>query len=118
MRKRYEEDQEERERVLDPHRVEEQQRARRETTDRLADRGVPVYRDDRDEDLADLLETLERFEDAVEARGGDLMVNRIGSTEPEDPAFVPPARAAGESAQAYRLRLEQAIDQLRSWRQA
>jgi hypothetical protein len=104
---------EEQERLLDPHRAEEQQRARREAIDRLADRGIPSYSQDEDEELADLLDAVERFEEAVESRGGDLMVNRLGSNEPEDPAFVPPARAAGEPVAAYRLRVEESIDQLR-----
>jgi hypothetical protein len=113
MRERYEQGYEEQERLLDPHRAEEQQRARREAADRLADRGIPSYARDGDEDLADLLDAVERFEEAVEAHGGDLMINRIGSTEPEDPAFVPPARGSEEPVVAYRLRVEEAIDQLR-----
>jgi hypothetical protein len=104
---------EEQERLLDPHRAEEQQRARREAIDRLADRGIQSYPQDEDEELADLLDAVERFEEAVESHGGDLMVNRLGSNEPEDPAFVPPARASGEPVAAYRLRVEESIDQLR-----
>jgi hypothetical protein len=104
---------EEQERLLDPHRAEEQQRARREAIDRLADRGIQSYPRDEDEELADLLDAVERFEEAVESHGGDLMVNRLGSNEPEDPAFVPPARASGEPVAAYRLRVEESIDQLR-----
>jgi hypothetical protein len=113
MSERYEQGYEEQERLLDPHREEEQQRARLEAVDRLADRGIPTDSQDADEEIADLLDAVERFEEVVEARGGDLMVNRIGATEPEDPAFVPPARASGESAPAYRLRIEEATDRLR-----
>ena len=104
---------EEQERLLDPHRAEEQQRARREAIDRLADRGIQSYPRDEDEELADLLDAVERFEEAVESHGGDLMVNRLGSKDPEDPAFVPPARASGEPVAAYRLRVEESIDRLR-----
>jgi hypothetical protein len=114
MSERYEQGYEEQERLLDPHRAEEQQRARLETVDRLADRGIPIHPEDADEEVADLLDAVERFEEAVEARGGDLMVNRIGATEPEDPAFVPPARASRELAPAYRLRIEEATARLRS----
>jgi hypothetical protein len=35
-------------------------------------------------------------------------VNRIGSSEPDDPAFVPPQRDLVESATQYRLRIEAA----------
>jgi len=113
MTERFEQEYEEQERLLDPHRAEEQQRARQEAVDRLADRGIPVRRDDPDEEVGDLLDAVERFEEAVEARGGDLMVNRIGSSEPENPAFVPPERRTGESVRAYRSRVEQATEQLR-----
>lgn len=113
MSERFEQGYEEQERLLDPHRVEEQQRARQEAVDRLADRGIPTDRHDADEDIADLLDAVERFEEAVEAKGGDLMVNRIGASEPEDHAFVPPERRSREPAAAYRLRLEEATDRLR-----
>jgi hypothetical protein len=113
MNERFEQEYEEQERLLDPHRAEEQQRARQETIDRLADRGIAVRADDPDEEVADLLDAIERFEEAVETRGGDLMVNRIGSREPENPAFVPPQRRAGESVESYRLRVEGATDRLR-----
>ena len=113
MPERYEQGYEEQERLLDPHRVEEQQRARQEAVDRLADRGIPIYPEDEDEEVADLLDAVERFEEAVESLGGDLMVNRIGSTEPENPAFVPPPRGLKEPVAAYRRRIESAIERLR-----
>jgi hypothetical protein len=49
----------------------------------------------------------------VEAKGGDLFVNRIGSSEPEDPAFVPPERRQEESASDYRGRIDAAAGALR-----
>lgn len=104
---------EERERTLDPHRVEEQWSARQEAVDRLAARGIPVYPNDTDPELADLLDAVERFEAVVESLGGDLMVNRIGSPEPQDRAFVPPVRERDESASEYRVRLLQATSALR-----
>jgi hypothetical protein len=60
-----------------------------------------------------VLEAVERFETGVEAKGGDLFVNRIGSSEPEDPAFVPPQRHDGESATDYRQRIYAAADAVR-----
>src|SRR5688500_17875351 len=101
------------ERDLNPNRVEEQRHARQEAEFRLHERGIEARTGDGDEAIADLLEAVERFEAAVEARGGDLFVNRIGSTQPEDPAFVPPDRRRGESAADYRLRIETATDALR-----
>ena len=100
-------------RDLNPNRVEEERHARQEAEYRLSERGMRVDREDSDEDVADLLDAVERFEAAVEARGGDLFVNRIGSSEPEDPAYVPPERREGESAAEYRLRIETATDALR-----
>ncbi|HEX5818111.1 MAG TPA: hypothetical protein VFY20_04490 [Gemmatimonadales bacterium] len=101
-------------RDLDPHRAEEQRSARLETEDRLASRGIVVRRDDDDIELADLLDTVEQFEDMVEARGGDLMVDHIGSDRPDDPAFVLPPRRAGESVPAYRIRVLEALDRLQT----
>jgi hypothetical protein len=100
-------------RELNPNRVEEERHARQEAEYRLSERGIRVEPTDSDEEVADLLDAIERFEAAVEARGGDLFVNRIGSPEPEDPAFVPPVRRPGESATDYRSGIEAAADALR-----
>lgn len=99
--------------VLDPHRVEEQHRAREETENRLRSRGIKLYPRDGDEEAEDLLDAIERFEVAVESHGGDLLVDRIGSFEPGNPQFVPPIRGPEESIGEYRLRVEAAIDRLR-----
>ena len=109
---------EEQQRALDPHRLEEQRRAREESEDRLRDRGIHVYPRDDDEAVGDLLDTVERFEAVVESRGGDLLVDRIGSSEPDDPAFVLPLRDLDESLSDYRLRVEGATDRLRHRRHA
>jgi hypothetical protein len=102
-----------RQRDLDPNRVEEQGRARQEAADRLRDRGIPVRAGDSDEHLVDLLEAVERFEASVKSHGGDLMVNHIGTTEPQDPEYVLPTRGGHESLVDYRLRVEEGIDLLR-----
>lgn len=107
---------EERERVLDPHRADEQNSARQEAIDRLRDRGIPVVARDSDIEVADLLDAIERFEGVVEAQGGDLMVNRIGSPEPQNAAFVPPIRERDESASDYRARMLAAASALRHHR--
>jgi hypothetical protein len=100
-------------RDLNPNRIEEERHARQEAEYRLSERGIGVDAKDGDEEVADLLDAIERFEGAVEARGGDLFVNRIGSSEPEDPAFVPPERRDGEPATDYRRRIEAAAEALR-----
>jgi hypothetical protein len=109
---------EEQQRALDPHRLEEQRRAREEAEDRLRDRGIQVHPRDGDEEVGDLLDSVERFETVVESRGGDLLVDRIGSSEPDDPAFVLPPRDLDESVTDYRLRVEAATDRLRHHRHA
>jgi len=79
-----------------------------EVADRLRKRGIPLSGDERPEDLADLLAAVERFEAAVEARGGDLMVDDLNSSEPDDPHFVLPARNPDESVRDYLARVQTA----------
>jgi len=50
-----------------------------EIGERLRSRGVALTGAERPDDLADLLSAVERFEKAVEAHGGDLMVDDIGA---------------------------------------
>jgi uncharacterized FlaG/YvyC family protein len=101
-----------RQRILDPHRQEEQAKARQESEARLGDRGIEVRPRDSYDEVAELQDTIERFEQEVQRLGGDLMVNHLGSSRPEDPAFVPPARDSDESISAYLRRLEDAISVL------
>lgn len=79
-----------------------------EVADRLRRRGIPLSGDERPEDLADLLAAVELFEAAVEARGGDLMVDDLNSSEPDDPHFVLPSRATDESVRDYIARINAA----------
>lgn len=72
--------------------------------------------DERPQDLADLLTAVERFETAVEARGGDLMVDDLTSSEPDDPHFVLPSRAADESVRDYVARIDAAVSAVRAHR--
>jgi len=101
------------ERTLNPHRREEQDRAADELRARLARRGVTVASSDSGEDLANLDDAVERFDRAVEQRGGDLMVDTPPSHEPDEAHFVLPARVAGEAADAYLERISAAADRLR-----
>lgn len=96
---------------LDPHRREELQRAMLETSTRLRDRGIQLTGRETSGELVALLEAVERFENAVESRGGDLFVDEGpgGITrEPDDVHFVPPRRQPHESVARYLQRLEEA----------
>ena len=98
--------------VLNPHRGEEQSRAREHAADILVRRGVLLTGNETDDELADLWSAVERFESTVEARGGDTMTNAPDSAEPDNPAFVLPERKARESASDYARRILDAAAQL------
>ena len=92
---------------------EEIRRVSREVAARLEALGIALDGRERPEELADIEDAVERFEEAVESRGGDLMVdegNRARATEPDDPHFALPVRQAGESVAAYLERLARATD--------
>jgi hypothetical protein len=84
-----------------------------EVADRLRRRGVAVTGAERSDDLADLLSAVERFEKAVEAHGGDLMVDDLRSPQPDDRHFVLPRRERGESIRPYIIRIDGATAGLR-----
>src|SRR5439155_476401 len=69
---------------------------------------------ERPDDLADLLSAVERFEGVVEAHGGDLMVDDLKSSEPDDSHFVVPRRGHGENVRAYVVRIDEAAARLRA----
>ncbi len=71
---------EDHQRDLNPNRAAEQRSAVAEIVSRLQGRGIVVSSADDAEDLVDLLTEVERFEAAVEAHGGDLMVDDIDSS--------------------------------------
>jgi len=84
-----------------------------DVADRLRRRGIALTGAERSDDLADLLSAVERFEKAVEAHGGDLMVDDLKSPQPDDRHFVLPRREQGESIRAYIVRIDGATDGLR-----
>jgi hypothetical protein len=98
--------------ALNPHRAEDQGRAREHNEDILLQRGVQLSGRETDEELADLWTAVDRFESLVEARGGDTMVNAPDSSEPDDPVMVLPERKARESAPDYTRRIHEAADRL------
>ncbi len=85
-----------------------------EVAARLRSRGIAVTGAENPEDLGDLLSAVERFEAAVEAHGGDLMVDDLKSSRPDDSHFVVPRRAHGERVRAYIGRIDEATARLRS----
>jgi hypothetical protein len=90
-------------------------RASQQITARLAALGVTLDGSETAERLAEIAAAIERFEDAVESRGGDLMVDEPppgSSGEPDDPDFVLPRRAADETIAAYLDRLDQATERV------
>lgn len=83
---------------------------------RLEARGVTVSNTDTSDDLGTLLEAVEAFEIAVEAAGGDLMVDEAPAgeaPEPDNPAFVLPKRGGSENAGDYATRIRRAATSLR-----
>jgi hypothetical protein len=98
--------------VLNPHRAEDQERAREHNEDILLQRGVQLSGQETDEELADLWTAVDRFESLVEARGGDTLVNAPDSSEPDDPFMVLPERKSRESARDYTIRIHEAADRL------
>ena len=96
---------------LDPHRREALRRAMQQTSDRLRGRGITLTDRESSEELVAMLEAVERFERAVEAQGGDLMVDEApgGVTrEPDDVHFALPTREPGEPVDGYLRRLDEA----------
>ncbi len=98
--------------MLDPHRREERASAAKEIAGRLFQKGIEISSDEDPALLADLLSAVEKFESAVEMKGGDLMVNTPTSRDPQNPEFVVPGRNADENIESYIRRVEEAADAL------
>jgi hypothetical protein len=92
---------------------EERRSVAAEVAARLRSRGIEVTGAEKPEDLEDLLSAVERFEAAVEAHGGDLMVDDLKSSRPDDRHFVVARRVHGEAVRAYIGRIDEATVQLR-----
>jgi hypothetical protein len=103
------------ERDLNRHRRDDQRRAVAEAVVRLRSRAIDVGEDERAEDVVRLLEAVEAFERAVQARGGDLMVNTPPSSRPENPNFVLPRRRDDETMRDFIERVRRATDRLNTW---
>lgn len=81
-----------------------------ELRSRANQKGVELDGTEGPEDLDDLLTAIDRFEAAVEDKGGDLMVNMPQSSPPENPGFVLPRRRGGEKITDYTARVQQAAE--------
>jgi hypothetical protein len=92
---------------------DERSAAAAEVAARLRRRGIALTGAERPGELADLLSAVERFEAAVEAHGGDLMVDDLRSSHPDDPHFVVPRRTPAEGVPGYIARIDEATAQLR-----
>ncbi len=98
---------------------DELKRVSQQVAGRLSARGIRLDGRERADELTQIAEAVERFELAVESRGGDLMVDeapRGQTTQPDDAHFALPLRNAGESVSAYVERLVAATDTVRSHR--
>lgn len=98
--------------ALNPHRAEQQARAREHNLDVLGLRGVRLFGNETDEELAALWSAVDRFESIVEARGGDTFTNAPDSAEPDNPEFVLPERMACEPVAPYVQRIGIAAERL------
>jgi hypothetical protein len=66
---------------------------------------------DTPDDIVNILESVEGFEEAVRLAGGDLMMDEPPpghDPQPDDPRFVLPARRQGEHARLYIGRVAEA----------
>jgi hypothetical protein len=95
---------------------DEIRRVSRELSGRLELLGLRLDGAERPEELIDITEAIERFEAAVQQRGGDLMMDegpRGRTAEPDDRHFALPVRHDGEAVMEYLERLSRATDNVR-----
>ena len=98
--------------ALNPHRDEDLAHAAEMAYAQLRQRSVNVTGDEPAEELADLLEAVERFELAVSSVGGDRMTNAPDSNDPDDRRLVLPERNEGEGAGGYAERVSEAAERI------
>lgn len=97
-----------RQQALNPHRDADRQRAAEVAYSQLHQRGVDVAIDEDPDALAQILEAVERFENAVSMLGADRMTNAPDTAQPDDRRLVLPARLEGEAAETYARRVSSA----------
>ncbi len=104
---------------MDPVDREELHRAMDATADRLRQRGAQVLGNETGDELANMLDAVERFEEVVESKGGDLMVDEAPEgqvPQPDDVHFVLPRRESREPAADYTARIDAAAREIRQHR--
>ena len=87
---------------------EDRKRVTLETADRLRSRGIWLDGRETLDQLGAIDDAVGEFEEAVVARGGDLMVDEGApgrEPQPDDPHFALPTRRTGEPVAAYLERL-------------
>ena len=98
---------------------EELQRVTREVAARLSARGVQLRGDETPDEISAIEDAVERFEEAVELHGGDLMMDEPpapGRGEPDDPRFLLPVRGPELSPAQYVEVLASAVDKIQTHR--
>jgi hypothetical protein len=94
---------------------EDVRRAAAGVSNRLESLGIWLSGAEQPEELADIAEAVERFELAVKARGGDLMVDEPPEgrrPQPDEIRFALPRRHADESVERYITRLKVAREEV------
>ena len=81
-----------------------------ELRSRALQKGMELDGTEAADELDDLLTAIDRFEAAVEEKGGDLMINQQQSSPPENPGFVVPHRHRGEHIVTYTERVQAAAE--------
>ena len=100
----------------EPREGDDVQRVSRDFANRLTTLGIRLTGAERPQELLEMVEAVDRFESAVEAHGGDLLMDegpRGRTTEPDDPHFALPVRAEHESVAVYLEKLARATDAVR-----
>jgi hypothetical protein len=103
----------------DGGRRDEVEEVAREIAARVSARGVYMRGNESADETVAIEEAIERFEEAVELHGGDLMMDeppRGQRGEPDNPLFQLPERGAGMSAAEYVDHLARATDKIRTVR--
>ena len=95
-----------------PHRADERRRTREELETRLRDRRIALTGDETDEDIVEMVNAVEMFEDRLAQLGDDSYVNTPESSQPDDDRFVLPRRLDDESPSAYSARVIGASERL------
>jgi hypothetical protein len=95
-----------------PHRSAERRHTRDELEARLRERRVELTGDESDEDIVQMVNAVEMFEDRLAQLGDDSYVNTPESSQPDDDRLVLPRRHHDESATAYAARIVAAAERL------